>query len=178
MQSPNFEQAREYVVHRLERELSPHLVYHRSVHTWREVVPVAETLARIEGIPEESLSLLLTAAWFHDIGFIDQALNHELISTQISKEVLPSFGYTEDQVEILRRAILAITLPQSPTYPLGEILIDADLDTLRRENLMQHNEDSRRELAYLGKEFTDKEWQTRQLKLIEAIDISRHLPIR
>jgi uncharacterized protein len=55
----------------LEREFSPQLVYHGIIHTREEVVPAAETLAHMEGIPKESLSLLFTATWFDDIGFIE-----------------------------------------------------------------------------------------------------------
>ena len=168
MKQQSFERARKYAEHRLERELSPKLLYHGIVHTREEVVPAVETLAKMEDIPGESLHLLLTAAWFHDIGFAKQADKHEAIGAQIAEEVLPSFGYTEDQVEIIRKAILASTLPQSPRNLLEEILVDADLDVLGRGDFMQRNEDLRRELAYLGKEFTDEEWYAGQLKFVEG----------
>jgi|RhiMetdeSRZDD1v2_1073273.scaffolds.fasta_scaffold644630_2 uncharacterized protein len=168
MKPQSFERARQYAEHRLERELSPNLLYHGIVHTREEVVRAAETLARMEGIPEKSFSLLLTAAWFHDIGFIEQALSHELISAQIAVEVLPSFGYRKDEVESVRSAILATALPQSPKNRLEEILADADLDILGSDKFMQRNEDLRHELAYLGKELTDEQWYSGQLKFLEG----------
>lgn len=167
MHSPNFEQARQYAEHRLESELSPNLTYHGIVHTREEVVPAAETLARREGIPEESISLLLTAAWFHDLGFLEGALNHEWVSARMAGEVLPGLGYSEGEVKIVRGAILATALPQSPKSLLEEILTDADLDTLGRENFMQRNADLRQELASLGKVFTEQEWYIDQLKFLE-----------
>ena len=121
----------------------------------------------MEGIQGESLYLLLTAAWFHDIGYVEHATHHELIGARIAVQVLPSFGYSESEVEIVRWAILATALPQSPTSLLEEILADADLDVLGREDFMQRNGDLRCELALLGKEFTDEEWYTRQLKFVE-----------
>jgi uncharacterized protein len=163
-----FNQAREYAEHRLERELSRHLLYHGLAHTRDEVVPAARTFADLEGIQGEPLELLLTAAWFHDIGFIEQSLDHESISARIAAKVLPSFGYTQDQVEIVRGAILATALPQSPTSLLEQILTDADLDTLGRANFMQRNRDLREELAFLGKDFTDQEWYVSQLNFIEG----------
>jgi uncharacterized protein len=168
MNSQKFKQAREYAEKRLEKELSLNLFYHGIAHTREEVVPVVERLAKLEGLKGESLYLLLTAAWFHDIGFTKQATNHELIGAQIAKEVLPSFGYTEDQVEIIRNAILATALPQSPRNLLEEILADADLDILGSDRFMQRNRDLREELAYLGKEFTDKDWYSGQLKFSEG----------
>ena len=167
MNSQIFEQARRYAIHRLEHELSPALLYHGIAHTHDEVVPAVERLAGLEGIQGESLSLLLTAAWFHDIGYVEQATHHELIGARIALQVLPSFGYNESEVEIVRWAILATALPQSPTSLLEEILADADLDVLGREDFMQRNQDLRAELALLGKEFTDAEWYTRQIQFVE-----------
>ena len=168
MDSQIFEQARQYAENRLKQELSPNLVYHRVEHTRAEVVPAVRTLAGMEGVHGESLYLLLTAAWFHDLGYVEQAMNHELISARLAVQVLPTFGYTEDQVEIVRRAILATALPQSPRNRLEEILADADLDVLGREEFMQRNGDLRRELAFLGKIFSDEEWCVEQLKFLEG----------
>ena len=166
MNSQIFERARAYALQRLERELSPHLVYHGLFHTRDEVVPAAEILAAMEGVQDEQLYLLLTAAWFHDLGHLHQSLDHEQISAQIAVQVLSSFGYTENQVEIVRRAILATALPQSPQTPLEEILVDADLDVLGRETFMQRNLDLRCELYYFGKDFTDEQWYAYQLDFI------------
>jgi len=162
-----FEQARRYATDRLEHELSPALLYHGIAHTRDEVVPAVERLAGMESIQGESLYLLLTAAWFHDIGYVEQATHHELIGARIALQVLPSFGYRESEVEIVRWAILATALPQSPTSLLEEVLADADLDVLGREDFMPRNKDLRRELALLGKEFTDEEWYTRQIQFVE-----------
>jgi uncharacterized protein len=162
-----FEQARRYAINRLEHKLSPDLLYHGITHTRDEVVPAVERLAGMEGIQGESLYLLLIAAWFHDIGYVEQATHHELIGARIAVQVLPSFGYSESEVEIVRWAILATALPQSPKSLLEEILADADLDVLGREDFIQRNGDLRCELALLGKEFTDEEWYTRQLKFVE-----------
>lgn len=168
MHSRNFEQARQYAKNRLEQELSPKLLYHGIAHTREEVVPAAETLAGMEGIKGKSLNLLRTAAWFHDLGFVEDAVHHELISARIAAEVLPSFGYRKDDIEVVRWAILATALPQQPRNHLEEILTDADLYVLGSKNFMQRNRDLRRELANLDKEFTDEQWYTGQLKFVEG----------
>ena len=168
MNSLNFEQARQYAENRLEQELSPDLLYHGITHTRDEVVPAVELFANLEGIHGKSLDLLLTAAWFHDIGYVEQDIDHESISAQIAVRVLPSFGYTGEQIERIRRAILATKLPQSPRNTFEEILVDADLDVLGRENFMKRSADLRRERALQGKEFSDKEWFSSQLKFLEG----------
>ena len=143
------------------------MLYHGIAHTRDEVVPAVERLAGMEGIQGESLDVLLSAAWFHDIGYVEQATHHELIGARMAVQVLPSFGYSDSEVEIVRWAILATALPQSPTSLLEQILADADLDVLGREDFMKRNQDLRGELALLGKEFTDAEWYTRQIQFVE-----------
>jgi uncharacterized protein len=167
MNSQNFENARRYANHRLEQDLSPDLLYHGIAHTREEVVPAVEMFAGMEGIHGIALDLLLTAAWFHDIGFVEQVIDHESISARIAARVLPSCGYSEEQVEIVRQAILATALPQSPSNLLEEILVDADLDVLGRENFMKRSADLRRENALLGKKFSDEEWYSSQLRFLE-----------
>ena len=168
MDSKNFEQAIRYAEQRLEQELAPHFVYHGIAHTRDEVVPAVETLAGMEGITGKSLLLLRTAAWYHDLGYIENAVHHELIGARMAVEVLPSFGYSPEDVEVVRWAILATALPQSPNNLLEQILTDADLDVLGKTDFMKRNDDLRRELAFLGKEFSDEQWYHQQLKFIEG----------
>ena len=168
MNSQNFHEAIQYAEERLQHELSPTLIYHGIAHTRDEVVPAAETLAGMEGITGRSLLLLLTAAWFHDLGYVENAVHHELISARMAMEVLPSFGYSPADVEIVRWAILATALPQSPRNLLEQILTDADLDVLGQSNYMKRNQDLRQELTFFGKTFTDEEWYSQQLKFIEG----------
>jgi len=164
----NFQHAKQYALHRLELELSPNLLYHGITHTRDDVVPAVERLAGMEGIQGDSLILLLTAAWFHDVGFVEQPQYHELISARIAVQVLPGFGYTSEQVEIVRWAILATILPQDPQNLFEQILTDADLDILGRDDFMPRNGELRHELASFGREYSDREWYSRQLKFLES----------
>ena len=168
MDGRNLEQARQYALQRLERELSPNLFYHGIAHTRDSVVPAAELLAEKENMNEEELHLLLTAAWFHDLGFIQQPAYHELISTKIAVETLPNFGYTDDQVETVRRIIFATVLPQTPTTLAQKIMADADLVVLGSDEFMAHNRNLRRELSFFGKVYNNAEWLQGQLKFLEA----------
>ncbi len=169
MDSQSFEQARQYAAQRLERDLSPRLVYHGLTHTRDEVVPSAAWLAGLEGVQGGALDLLLTAAWFHDVGYVEQATDHERISVRIAAQVLPGYRYAAAEVEIIGAAILATIIPQAlPATLLGKIMADADLSVLGRTNFLLRNSDLRHELALRGTVFTDRDWYTEQLKLIET----------
>ena len=165
---PDFDQARRYVVTRLEQELPPQRVYHNVAHTRDEVAPAAERLAAAEGIQGEALLLLRTAAWFHDIGFIQQGLDHEVIGAQIAAQVLPRFGYSSDQIAAIRGMIMATRLPQSPSNLLEQILADADLDLLGCADFITRNYDLRAEMATYGQTMSDEEWYVSQLEFLQG----------
>jgi uncharacterized protein len=165
---PDLGQAQQYALHRLEHELSPGLLYHGLWHTRDDVVPAVEWLAGREGLPGEARGLLLTAAWFHDLGFIEQPAAHEWIGARLASEALPGFGFSSAQVEIVRSAILATIIPQAPTTLLESILADADLDVLGRADFMLRNGHLRQELAFFGEHYSDAAWYSRQLKFLEA----------
>ncbi|HVN53894.1 MAG TPA: hypothetical protein VMT46_06145 [Anaerolineaceae bacterium] len=162
----SYARARQYALTRLEKELSPNLVYHSLYHTRDEVVLSAEVLAVKEGISGESLHLMCTAAWFHDIGFIEQADGHEKIGARIASEALPGFGYNPEQVEIVTGAIFATILPQFPTTRLEQVMADADLSVLGGKEFLPRSADLRRERAFLGREYSDVEWYRGQLNFI------------
>jgi uncharacterized protein len=165
---PDFKKAHQYALHHLEQELSPGLLYHGLTHTRDDVVPAAEWLAGQEGLSAEARGLLLTAAWFHDLGFIEQPAAHERIGARIASETLPGFGFSSAQVETIRSAILATMIPQAPTTLLESILADADLDVLGRDDFMLRNSHLRQELAFLGERYSDAAWYTQQLKFLDA----------
>src|SRR5512144_1634699 len=130
MPSPNFEQARQYVLDRPARELSPLATYHSLAHTLVEVVPAAEQFAALEKVTGEDLLLLRTAALYHDAGYVEQRQNHEAGSARIAAAALPRFGYAPPQIEVIAGIILATELPQKPHTFLEQIMVDADLSVL------------------------------------------------
>jgi uncharacterized protein len=167
MKLPDFEQAKQYALERLERELSPELIYHSVVHTRDDVVPATDRLAQIEGIEGEDRMLLLTAAWFHDIGLIEQRDEHEAIGVRIASEVLPDMGYSPAQLEVISGIIMATHLPQTPHNLLQEIMADADLDSLGREDFLFVAEKLRDEQARIGIVFTDPDWYAFELDFLQ-----------
>jgi uncharacterized protein len=165
---PDFEKARNYALDRLEHEISPNLTYHNLFHTQNEVVPAADKLAILEKVGDEEHLLLLTAAYFHDLGFIRQRQDHESISIQLAEQALPGYAYSDEQIAVIRGIIQATRLPQSPKTELEKIMADADMDDLGHENFWKRSSDLRQEQNNYGIKFTDEEWYTNQLLLMET----------
>jgi uncharacterized protein len=169
-----FEKARQFALERLEHDLSPRFLYHSLVHTRDDVVPATERLAIRSKISGTDLALLLTAAYFHDLGFtrladVDPRGNqHELISAQFAREVLPSFGFHDNHVEAICSMIMATRLPQSPVNLLEEILADADLDSLGRDDFWIRSQALRDEIAAFGNGITDIEWLQGQFNFLTS----------
>ncbi len=168
MSRPDFERAKRYALERLEQELPPGLSYHAITHTRDDVVPAVERLAAAEGVQGEDLLLLRTAAFYHDLGFVEHYVDNEPIGVRIAAEVLPRFGYTPEQIQVISGIIMATRLPQTPSTLLEKIMADADLDVLGRKDFWIKNNALRAELAVVGISTTTEEWCEGQLDLMRS----------
>ena len=166
---PNFEGARQYALDRLAHELPPNLHYHSLEHTRDSVAPAVDRLAALSGVDGEVLLLLRTAAYYHDIGWVVPPGNgpHELLGIGIAHEALPGFGYNPAQVEVIAGMIMATCLPQAPHNLPEEILADADLDVLGRDDFWEWNRRLRAEMEASGRVVGDEEWYAEQQHFLQ-----------
>lgn len=163
----NFHLAKKYILTRLKDELPSYLTYHGYHHTW-DVYEMTIEIAMSEGITdEEDLTLLKTAAIFHDSGFIVAYNGHEDLSCEIVREKLPEFDYNEEQIEKICSMIQATKIPQNPQTQLEEILADADLDYLGREDFYPISSSLFEEFKSINLLKTEEEWNKIQVKFLE-----------
>lgn len=128
------EKAEQFILRQLKERLDRTLFYH-GIHHTLDVVQASAEIAALEGIiDEESLHLLRTAAFYHDSGFMTTYQGHEEAGCALAREVLPGFGYTKTQIEIICGMIMATKIPQGPRNALEMIICDADLDYLGRDD--------------------------------------------
>jgi predicted metal-dependent HD superfamily phosphohydrolase len=122
----------------------------------------------MSGVNGETLLLLETAALYHDTGFLLQYGDHETASIAIARETLPDFGYTHAQIELIVGLIGATRMPQRPRTPLQELICDADLDLIGREDFVRLNHELHKEVSvYSGRDISEYEWLIDQLKFLE-----------
>ncbi len=140
MARADYEQARAYALGRLAAELAPDLVYHSLQHTRDDVLPAVLRLAQIAGVSDEDRLSLATAAVFHDTGFVISYSDHETHSIALARAALPAFGYSAEQIDRVTALIAATRMPQRPPTPLAELLCDADLDVLGRDDFWDLNQ--------------------------------------
>ncbi len=155
-----------YILNKLENELPDHLCYHNVGHT-KDVYKAAIKLADMESIADHEKKLLLTAACFHDTGFLERTTGHENVSCRLANEILPDFGYKADEIEAICSIIMATKVPQQPKNHTEEILSDADLDYLGRDDFQVISDKLFSELSFLGVVSSYREWNQVQVAFME-----------
>jgi len=130
-----FTDIQEIILDKLERDLPDFLHYHNVKHTV-DVVTEVELIGWAEGCSDEDILLLKIAGLFHDAGHTVSYDNHEYQGTLLAREMLPAFGYTDEQIERICTIIMSTMLPPQPTNLLEEIICDSDLDYLGRSDFI------------------------------------------
>jgi len=160
-----YDDLEEYILNRLENELSKTLYYHNVKHTMDVCIGV-EVIGTSEGVNEEELLYLKTAALFHDMGQIIQSKGHEEISCKYAREILPQYDYNESQIDLICEIIMATQLPPNPQTKLQRIICDADLDYLGRTDFIPVSDTLYKELSEQNI-ITDKNtWNKLQVSFI------------
>jgi len=160
-----FTDLQEIVLDRLEKELPPYLYYHNFKHTI-DVINQAELIGYGEGVDDESILLLKTAALFHDAGHIIDYDEHEYNGTQLAREYLPKYRYTQDQIDRICELIMATKLPPDPKSLLESIMCDADLDYLGRSDFIPVSNTLYKELKEQDKIGSLNDWNKIQVKFL------------
>jgi adenylate cyclase len=162
-----FTDLQEIILDKLEKELPQSLYYHNVKHTM-DVVTQVELIGLGEGVEDEDLLLLKTAALFHDTGHTLSYDNHEYFSCLVAREILPEYYYTTSQIDTICDLILATKLPPKPRNRLEEIMCDADLDYLGRSDMIPVSNTLFQELRERSMIKSLNDWNTLQMKFISG----------
>jgi uncharacterized protein len=161
----NFLSAKSFILNELDA-LSPALTYHGKHHTL-DVYAVSEQLCLSEKVSEHDTLLVLTAALWHDSGFLRHYRDHEAHGCRFAEETLPDFGYTEGSIKTICGLIMATKIPQSPKNSLEKILCDADLDYLGRMDFYDIGQTLFKEMRVLKMINSEQDWNKLQIGFLE-----------
>jgi len=163
---------------KMEKELPESYSFHNFKHTVN-VSTQAELIGRAEGISEEEMILVQTAALFHDSGFLDGFENHKQTSCFYAKDILPKYEYSDDQIETVCNLIMSTQMPISPDNKLEEILCDANLAYLGRIDFIEIMKNQAEEMVNNNIVSSEKEWFEKQIGFVKEhefyTDIARAL---
>lgn len=151
----------------LKTELPNNLYYHGYHHTI-DVMEAAERIARHENLTGEQKGLLRVAVSFHDAGFIYTYKNHEEKGCELAQELLPGFGFSNDQIAAICSMIMATKTPQRPKNKLENIICDADLDYLGRDDVYAVANTLFEEVKIYFKLVDERAWDELQVNFLNA----------
>jgi PAS domain S-box-containing protein len=152
----NYEVAYGMIESFLINNLPKKYTYH-SIHHIRDVVEQSERIAKKEKINKEDIADLKLAAWLHDVGYIWEPARHEARGAEYATVVLNAMDFPAQKINRITGMIMATKIPQSPKNLLEQIICDADLDYLGREDYIANSTLLLEELR-LKKEISELEW--------------------
>jgi predicted metal-dependent HD superfamily phosphohydrolase len=160
----------QYIRELFRDELPNGIKYHDADHTLhptKGVVAIANDIAIAENISENDRELLITAAYFHDTGYIREYDRNEPIAARMAGRILKLIGYKPNEIEKIQNMILSTDLAVEPKTHLEKILCDADLDHLGRPDFLEFDSKLREGRRNRGVDVSDDEkWYNGTLNLI------------
>ncbi|MEP4578527.1 MAG: Pycsar system effector family protein [Gilvibacter sp.] len=147
-----------FVTELLQNKLSPDVMYHNLLHTKR-VFKSAKEIVDNTSLSESEEEAVLIASLLHDIGYIEGWEDHEAKSVQLAIPFLTEQGVSTEQIETIKRCILATRMEHQPTDLLEEIIRDADASHFAKDYYQEACEYLRQELKALGiADYSWKKW--------------------
>lgn len=155
------QQVQAYVHSFYQEHISDKFVFHNVEHTDSVVKAVRLIGEKMERIPESDIQLLEIAAWFHDTGYDQGAVDHEKRSADYAETFLAEVGLHIDLIEKIKAIILSTRRFFEPTNELEQIMRDADFSHLGSEQYWDRCSRLRQELLMTQQDFkTEVEWAT------------------
>jgi adenylate cyclase len=140
--------------------------YHTIEHI-RDVVLQSERIAKKEKIDKSVIQDIKLAAWLHDVGYIWEPQRHEARGAEYATAILNEMKFPKSKISLITGMIMATKIPQSPKNHYEQIICDADLDYLGRDDYDTNSNNLLQEIE-LVKKLTPKEWLQIQEKFLKA----------
>jgi HD superfamily phosphodiesterase len=162
------DEVKQYVTSFFHTHANDKLIYHNLVHT-ENVVSAAIEIANHYRLNDLDYFIVVTAAWFHDIGYYTEPARHEEKGAEEAAAFLNRKGVDAKTVETVANCIRATRMPQNPETLLEKIVADADLFHLGTAKFAELNKIIRKEFIELHKvDVSKEEWRNKTIRLLET----------
>jgi predicted metal-dependent HD superfamily phosphohydrolase len=142
--------------------------YHNLRHT-EKVVEAATEIANHFQLDDADFFVVVSAAWFHDLGYFLARESHEQAGAEMLRRFLEEKGVAQPIADQAAACVLATRLPQQPANLLERILCDADLYHLGTDDFRKNNKALRRERSlWQGTKVSGAEWRRDAIELLES----------
>ncbi len=162
------DEIKQYVTTYFHTHANDKLIYHNLGHT-ENVVNAAIEIANHYRLSDLDYFVVVTAAWFHDIGYYTDPARHEEKGAEEATAFLKRQGFDETTSQTVGNCIRATKLPQNPTTLLEKIVADADLFHLGTSRFADTNKAMRKEFIALHNiDISKEEWRIKTIRLLES----------
>ncbi|OQP46127.1 phosphohydrolase [Niastella yeongjuensis] len=162
------DEIKQYVTAFFQTHANDKLIYHNLGHT-ENVVNAAIEIANHYRLSDLDYFVVVTAAWFHDIGYYTDPTRHEEKGAEEAAAFLKRQGIDETTIQTVANCIRATKLPQNPTTLLEKIVADADLFHLGTSRFTDTNKAMRKEFIELHNiDISKEEWRIKTIRLLES----------
>ena len=145
----------DYYYHHYEHALD---VMERAIYLWGK-----------EWANEDEKEMLALAGLFHDTWFVIQYDKNEYIGSKIARNYLKTILYPEERIKKITELILATIPSRKPNNLLEQIIKDADLDNLWREDFFDKGDKLKKELELIKNiKIKDPDWHHASLDLFHV----------
>lgn len=162
-----YRKLRNFILGSLRESLSAGLKYH-GIHHTLDVLGVCNGYIRRNNIKGKQAELLRVGALMHDYGFLFTYKNHEEKGVEMANILLPQYGYSKEDIQVVSGLIMATKVPQNPQNQMEMILCDCDLDYLGRKDFDPISESLFQELIAHNLLHDRGEWNKIQVKFLES----------
>lgn len=160
-------QTKEFVENYFADNLNPNRLYHNLQHT-QEVLQWALQIAGHYKLDSKSLFIIQVAAWFNDIGYLEDPHNPEKRGSRIADKFLSEIQLDADTIKSVKSCILATRIPQQPKTFIEQVICDANLFYLGLDDFDQRSKLIRKEVILItGKKIPKEEWKQRNIELLQ-----------
>lgn len=161
------EQIKSFAIEYFKQHQSEELVYHNLKHT----VQVNEFVTRIADhyrLTNRNYFVVGSAAWLHDLGYMNDISDHEERNIQIADKLFMKLSVPKAYQRSIRGCVCATHIPQRPEVLTEQILRDADLYHLGTEEFSACDKLLRKKVSTLRQKKVDKlEWYRGTISFLE-----------
>ncbi len=150
--------------------------YHGLSHTL-DVIEQSQFIGKQEKLSELELLILRIAALFHDTGFLIKREFHELQSITFFESLAREFEIEENYIALVSGCIRASQIPQNPLSLIEQVMGDADLDYLGRNDFKPIGDLLFEELKNFGEIDSEEDWNALQIRFLSKHKFHTHYSI-
>lgn len=160
--------AKRYVRYFLNNNISSERYFHNIEHT-EFVVEKAFQLAKYYALDFNEQEAVMVAAWFHDIGYCLNSIDHETYSVSQALHFLDENKCSAELKIKVEDLILSTRPPVSPSSLTQKIICDADMAHLGSPNYFMWSGRLKREVDHFsGNPVTLYHWNEQNIRFFQA----------